>query len=122
MEMTHLTENIIYNELVARGYNVNIGIVELNGKNEAGKSTRRQLEVDFIATLGSRRYYIQSAYSMPDAQKIEQEKRSFKAIGDMFARVIITREAVKAHFDNDGIYILPLKQFLLNAGALEIIA
>lgn len=122
MEMTHLTENIIYNELIALGYNVDIGIVETNEKDGRNKSLRRQVEVDFVALLGNRRLYIQSAYAMPDAEKIVQEKRPFKFIGDAFTRIIITREAVKPHFDDDGVYMLPLRTFLLNPAVLEKIA
>ena len=119
MEMTHLMENIIYNELIAWGYNVDVGIVETNEKDSMNKSIRRQVEVDFVASLGNRRLYIQSAYSMPDAEKLAQEKRPFKFIGDAFTRVIVTREAVKPHFDDDGVYLLPLRTFLLNPGMLE---
>ena len=119
MEMTHLTENIIYNELIALGYNVDVGIVETNEKDSMNKSLRRQVEVDFVASLGNRRLYIQSAYSMPDAEKLSQEKRPFKFIGDAFTRIIITREAVKPHFDDDGVYMLPLRTFLLNPAVLE---
>lgn len=112
-EWTHLTENVIYNELIARGFNVDVGIVELNEKDSSGKSVRRQLEVDFVATSGNSKFYIQSAYSMPDAEKRLQEKRQLTHIDDSFTKIIVTREAVKAYFDDDGIYILPLKDFLL---------
>ena len=96
-----------------------IGIVETNEKDSMNKSLRRQVEVDFVASLGNRRLYIQSAYSMPDAEKLAQEKRPFKFIGDAFTRVIITREAVKPHFDDDGVYLIPLRTFLLNPGMLD---
>lgn len=112
-EWTHLTENIIYNELIARGFNVDVGIVELNEKDDSGKSVRRQLEVDFVATSGNSKFYIQSAYSMPDAEKRLQEKRPLTHIDDSFTKIIVTREAVKAYFDDDGVFMLPLKDFLL---------
>ena len=118
-ELTHLTENIIFNELISRGYNVDVGIVELNEKDAEGKSVRRQLEVDFVAARGSRKFYIQSAYSMADAEKQRQEKRPLSRIHDSFSKIIITREAAKPHFDDDGVYLLPLRDFLLNADALD---
>lgn len=111
-EWTHLTENIIYNELIARGFNVDVGIVELNEKDSSGKSVRRQLEVDFVATSGNSKFYIQSAYSMPDSEKRLQEKRPLTHIDDSFTKIIVTREAVKAYFDDDGVFMLPLKDFL----------
>ena len=114
MEITHITENIIYNELISRGYNVDVGIVEINEKDAANKSMRVQLEVDFIAVMGNKKFYIQSAYSMPTVEKRNQEKRPFKNIDDSFTRVIITRETAKAHYDDDGVYEIPLKAFLLN--------
>ncbi len=112
-EWTHLTENVIYNELIAQGFNVDVGIVELNEKDSSGKSVRRQLEVDFVATSGNSKFYIQSAYSMPDAEKRLQEKRPLTHIDDSFTKIIVTREAVKPYFDDDGIYMLPLKDFLI---------
>lgn len=112
-EWTHLTENVIYNELIAQGFNVDVGIVELNEKDSSGKSVRRQLEVDFVATSGNSKLYIQSAYSMPDAEKRLQEKRPLTHIDDSFTKIIVTREAVKPYFDDDGIYMLPLKDFLI---------
>ncbi|MBR4247384.1 MAG: ATP-binding protein [Treponema sp.] len=119
MEVTHITENIIYNELISRGYNVDVGIVEINEKDKANKSKRLQLEVDFVASMGNKKFYIQSAYSMPSAEKRNQEKRSFKNIDDSFARVIITRETAKAHYDDDGVYEVPLKDFLLTEDVLS---
>lgn len=114
IEITHVTENIIYNELISRGFNVDVGIVEINEKDDANKSRRTLLEVDFVASMGNKKLYIQSAYSMPDEDKRRQEKRPFKRIDDSFTKVIITREAAKAHYDDDGVYIIPLRDFLLN--------
>lgn len=76
MEETHTMENIIYNELLTRGYNVDVGVVTIQQRDSAGKMMRKQLEVDFVCNKGSKRYYIQSAYSMPTAEKMEQEQRS----------------------------------------------
>ena len=118
-ELTHLTENIIYNELISRGFNVDVGIVETNEKDKDKKSVRRQLEVDFVAASGSRKFYIQSAYSIDGAEKEAQEKRPLSRIDDSFAKIIITREAAKPHFDDSGMYLLPLRDFLLNADALD---
>ena len=119
MEITHITENIIYNELISRGYNVDVGIVELNQKDNSGKSKRLQLEVDFVASIGNKKFYIQSAYSMLSAEKRSQEMRPFKNIDDSFTRVIITRGTAKAHFDDDGVYEVPLKDFLLSEDVLS---
>ena len=112
IEPTHLMENIIYNELLIRGYNVDVGIVEINTKQN-GKSVRIQLEVDFIATLGSQKLYIQSAYHMDDEIKGEQEKRSIRHIDDSFSKIIVVKDYIKAHHDENGFLIMSLKDFLL---------
>ena len=112
IEPTHLMENIIYNELLIRGYNVDVGIVEINTKQN-GKSVRIQLEVDFIATLGSQKLYIQSAYHMDDEIKGEQEKRSLRHIDDSFSKIIVVKDYIKAHHDENGFLIMSLKDFLL---------
>ena len=99
-EPTHAMENVIYNELRMRGYSVDVGVVPVVEKNENGKVTRKQLEVDFICNLGSRRYYIQSAYSIPDEEKRVQETRPFTKIDDSFKKTIITRDVVPTQYDD----------------------
>lgn len=93
IEETHSMENIIYNELRHRKFNVDIGQVSVNEKNANGTYSRKQLEVDFVANKGSKRYYIQSAYLIPDEEKREQEIRSLLKIGDSFKKIVITSHA-----------------------------
>ncbi len=112
-------ENILYNELCQRGWNVDVGMVEYNCK-EDGKSVRKQLEVDFVSNKGSRRYYIQSAYAMDSEDKYLQETKSFKYIDDSFQRVLIQKEDVKPFYDDNGILHIGLFDFLLNPNSLEI--
>ncbi|MDE5778767.1 MAG: ATP-binding protein [Lachnospiraceae bacterium] len=118
-EENHIMENIIYNELLTRGYNVDVGIVEMNSKDTTGKSIRRQLEVDFVANQGSKRYYIQSAFEMHSHEKTEQEKKSLSHIGDSFKKIIIIRDNIKARHDENGFVTIGLKEFLLNENSLE---
>ena len=86
LEETHAMENVIFNELKLRGFNVDVGVIEINSTNEKGNSVRKQLEIDFVCNKGSRRYYIQSAYAMPDQVKMEQEQRSLMLTGDAFKK------------------------------------
>ena len=86
---------LIYNELLIRDFRVDVGLVEHYGKDEEGKSTKKQLEVDFVATKGSKKYYIQSAFSMSDPEKIEQEQRSLKSINGSFKKFIGVRDNIK---------------------------
>ena len=118
-EQTHSMENVIYNELCMRGYNVDVGVVPITEKNEDGKPIRKQLEVDFICNSGSLRYYIQSAYSIPDEQKRMQEIRPFRKIDDSFKKILITRDIVKPHYDDNGILTLNIFDFLLDVSAIE---
>lgn len=117
-EPTHAMENIIYNELRMRGYHVDVGVVPIAVK-DAGKVIRKQLEVDFVCNLGSGRYYIQSAYSIPDEQKRTQETRPFTKIDDSFKKIIITRDIVPAQYDERGILTINIYDFLLDPTALE---
>ena len=103
-------ENIIYNELRSRGYRVDVGMVEVRTSTE-----RKQLEVDFVANKGDRRYYIQSAYSLPDEAKREQELASLKRISDSFKKIIIVRDDIAPYYDDNGVRIMGLMDFLLNA-------
>ena len=119
VEETHIMENIIYNELKARGYLVDVGIIEHRDKTDDGKYRNRQYEVDFIANLAGKRYYIQSALSLLDEGKLEQEIRSLSLIRDSFRKIVITRDRIKPRRTEDGILIINLFDFLLNAGAIE---
>jgi predicted AAA+ superfamily ATPase len=117
VEENHIMENIVYNELRFRGYSVDVGIVEKRGKT-ADKEYRRSLEVDFVANLGSQRYYLQSAYQLPDAEKTAQEKASLAAISDSFKKIILVRDRVKPSYDDKGILTMSVLDFLLNDNSL----
>ncbi len=117
-EQTHSMENVIYNELRMRGYSVDVGVIPLVERDADGKVTRRQLEVDFVCNLGSLRYYIQSAYSLPDEAKRMQEIRPFKKIDDSFRKIVITRDIVPAHYDEYGILTVNIYDFLLDRECL----
>lgn len=119
LEETHAMENIIFNELKLRGFNVDVGVITQNDTNGNGSSVRRQLEIDFVCNLASKRYYIQSAYALPDAAKLEQEKRSLTLTGDFFKRIILTKDAPAPHYTEDGILIMGIYDFLLNENSLE---
>lgn len=117
-EQTHALENIVFNELCLRGYNVDVGVVPIAARDGAGKVQRRQLEVDFVCNLGSARYYIQVAYALPDAQKREQEARPLRNIDDNFQKIIITKELLPPHYDEQGVFFLNIYDFLLDARSL----
>ena len=112
-------ENIIYNDLKTRGYLVDVGIVEHRDKTEDGKNKSRQYEVDFVANLADKRYYIQSALTLLDEGKLEQELRSLSLIKDSFRKIVITRDRIKPRRTEDGILIINLFDFLLNPGAID---
>ena len=116
-EENHITENLIYNELRTRGYNVDVGIVETK-KNVGGKTMRQQYEVDFVVNDGSSRYYIQSAFAMPDIEKERQEKTSFELINDSFKKIIIVKDDIKPKIDEQGIYTIGLLDFLMERNYL----
>lgn len=118
-EPTHAMENVIYNELRMRGYNVDVGVVSTAEKDQNGKVIRKQLEVDFICNFGSGRYYIQSAYSIPDEAKKEQETKPFSKIDDSFKKIVITRDIVPAHYDDNGILTINIYDFLLNPSSIN---
>lgn len=120
VEETHIMENVIYNELRSRGYSVDVGVVEKRGRNEDGKEERTYLEIDFIANLGSKRYYIQSAFSMPTEEKRIQEKASLINIGDSFKKIIIVKDVVNVTRDEDGITTMSIYDFLLKENSLEL--
>ena len=118
-EQTHSMENVIYNELRMRGYSVDVGVVPIAEKDRNGKVIRKQLEVDFVCNLGSSRYYIQSAYTLPDEAKRTQEVRPFRKIDDSFKKIIITRDMVPAQYDEYGILTVNIYDFLLDPKCLE---
>ena len=120
VEETHIMENIIYNELRSRGYSVDVGLVERRGVNAEGKTERKQLEVDFVANLGSRRYYIQSAFAMPTEEKRTQEKMSLLQIKDSFKKIIVVKDVVNITRDEDGITTMSIYDFLLKENSLEL--
>ncbi len=114
IEPTHIMENMIYNELIARGFQVDVGVVEINTQNEKGHGVRKQLEVDFVANKGYNRYYIQSAYSYFDESKIAWEKASLISIPDSFQKIIVKGDSGLPYRDDNGFMIYNLIHFLLN--------
>ena len=120
VEETHLMENVIYNELRSRGYSVDVGVVEKRTTDETGKSVRKQLEIDFVANLGSKRYYIQSAFSMPTEEKRIQEKASLVNVNDSFKKIIVVKDVVNVTRDEDGITTMSIYDFLLKENSLEL--
>ena len=120
VEETHAIENIIFNELKVRGYNVDVGVVVMNEVDKNGKKIRKQLEVDFVCNKGSKRFYIQSAYALPDKEKMEQEQRSLVNTGDGFKKIIITKDAVAPLYNDEGILVMSVFDFLLNPDSMEI--
>ena len=119
MEETHILENVIFNELKIRGYNVDVGVVTANGK-EGGASVRKQLEIDFVCNKGSKRCYIQSAFSLPDTAKMEQELRPLMLSGDFFKKIVITKDSPMPWYNESGVLIMNIFDFLLNPDSLEI--
>lgn len=106
-------ENIIFNELSARGFDVDVGIVEYNHKNPEGKSVRTQLEVDFVANSGNNRYYIQSALTVADENKRLQEINSLTRIGDSFRKIVVVKDTFVPWTDENGVYYIGIEDFLL---------
>lgn len=119
-EEDHLMENIIYNELLTRGYNVDVGIIERFEKDNTEKTIRKQLEVDFVCNQSSKRYYIQSAYAIPNKEKMEQEQKSLININDSFKKIIIVKDDINLWRNEEGILIIGLEEFLLNQNSLDL--
>lgn len=119
-EKSHLMENLIYNEMRVRGFNVDVGTVLAYTKNEEGKSQRTNLEVDFVCNLGSRRYYIQSAYRMESEEKIKQERTSLEKVDDYFKKIIVLGEECPITRDEQGITTIGIYDFLLKENSLEL--
>ena len=118
IEEGHAMENIIYNELLMRGYQVDVGSLDILEKDGRGDYVRKRTEVDFVVNLGSKRYYIQSAAAIPTREKREQEERSLLAIRDSFKKILISASASSPHYDDAGVLILSIKDFLLNPTSL----
>lgn len=119
-EPTHIMENIIFNELVARGFNVDVGIVEHYLRDENGKQQVKQLEVDFVCNKGNKRYYVQSAFSVPTTEKMQQEQASFDRIDDSFKKIIVTADRGKVWRNEKGYTIINVLDFLLNPDSLDL--
>lgn len=118
-EETLIMENVIYNELVTRGYSVDVGVVEIRKPDKEGKWSRTQLEVDFIASLGSKKYYVQSALSIPDREKEIQESRSLTSINDSFKKIIVVKDHIMPRRNEEGILTIGLFDFLLKENSLD---
>ena len=119
LEETHIMENVLYNDLIRRGMNVDVGVVEYNTKDADGKKIRKQLEVDFVVNQGGKRFYIQSALSIADLDKKEQEIESLKRIPDSFSKMVVVRDYLKPWQDENGITYVGIEQFLLNEELLK---
>ena len=119
IEETHIMENIIYNELRLRGYDVDVGVVTANEITGDGKKIRKQREIDFVCNMGSKRYYIQSAFALPDRAKIEQEEKPLLLSGDGFKKIIVTKDAPAPLYDEQGILSMSIYDFLLNSDSLN---
>lgn len=120
MEENHIMENIIFNELRIRGYHVDVGLVDQFGKNGESKTTKKQLEVDFVATKGSEKYYVQSAFAMTTPEKQAQEERPLNAIGDSFKKIIVVRDNIKVRRNDMGIVTVGIRNFLLDENSLNL--
>ncbi len=118
-EPSHAMENVIYNELRARGFGVDVGVVTSYGKDATGKTTRVTREVDFVCNKGDRRYYVQSAYAIPDQAKLDQEQASLMRIDDSFRKVIVVHDPIVPHYNGQGIYMVGIRDFLLNPNSLD---
>ena len=118
-EENHIMENIIYNELAARDFDVDVGVVEYNHKDKNGISRRSQLEVDFVVNKGGRRYYIQSVYSVPDEEKRGQETNSLYRIADSFKKIVVVKDNIIPWQDEKGVLFIGVEQFLLDEAAMD---
>lgn len=119
LEETHIMENVVYNELLIRGFQVDVGNLDIVSKDNEGKSQSSQLEIDFVANKGSKRLYIQVAYAIPDREKMLQETRSLLLIKDAFKKVLIVKDTTTPWHTEEGIYVIGLLDFLLNSDSLE---
>ena len=120
LEKTHMMENVIYNELRVRGFNVDVGVVPVLKRDNDGKMTRSHLEIDFVCNQGSKRYYIQSAYKMPTEEKVVQEESSLRKVDDSFKKIVILGEDILVKRNEVGITTMSIYDFLLNNNSLEL--
>ena len=120
IEENHTMENILYNELLSRDFNVDVGLVMVSGKDSDGKLVRKQLEVDFVCNKGSKRYYIQSAFAIPDEAKMQQESNSLRRIDDSFKKIIVVKDTPAPWYTEEGILVISIYDFLLNADSLDL--
>ncbi len=118
-EETHIMENIVFNELLTRGLNVDVGVLEHYAPNKQGKSVLTKSEVDFVCNMADKRYYIQVALSIPDKEKSEQEQKSLLGIADSFKKIIIVKDISRSHYNENGIYLMSLFDFLLKPDSLN---
>ena len=118
-EETHIMENVVFNDLKRRGFDVDVGVVEYNSRDKQGKKVRKQLEVDFVVNRGDQRYYIQSALTVADPEKRRQEIESLIRIPDSFKKIVVVRDYMKPWRDDNGILYTGVEQFLLDEKALE---
>ena len=119
LEETHLMENAVYHELCMRGYSVDVGVVEINERQEDGKYVRKQIEIDFVCNRADERVYIQSAFSIPTTEKRLQEERPLRNVGDGFRKLIVTRDNVMRHHDENGVLIMGLQDFMMDERSVE---
>lgn len=119
IEETHIMENVLYAELVSRGYNVDVGVINTSETNAESRSSRKQLEIDFVCNKGSRRYYVQSAYSLPTHKKTLQEQRSLLKIDDSYKKIIVAKDVVAPWYTEEGVLVTGLFDFLLDEESLE---
>ena len=119
-EENHIMENIIYNELLVRGFNVDVGVVEVSERDSNGKAVRKRLEVDFICNQGNKRYYIQSAFAIPDREKMQQEQNSLVHIPDFFKKIIVVKDNIKLWRNEEGIVVMGIMDFLLKSDSLDL--
>ena len=120
IEENHTMENILYNELLSKDFNVDVGLVMVSGKDSDGKLVRKQLEVDFVCSKGSKRYYIQSAFAIPDETKMQQESNSLRRIDDSFKKIIVVKDTPAPWYTEEGILVISIYDFLLNEDSLDL--
>ena len=120
LEPSHMMENVIYNELRIRGFNVDVGVVPIVKRNSTGKQERTRLEIDFVCNKGSNKYYIQSAYQMLDDEKIKQEEASLRNVADSFKKIIVVADDIIIRRNGAGITTMGIYDFLLQSNSLEL--
>jgi predicted AAA+ superfamily ATPase len=119
VEPTHAMENVVYNELRSRGFGVDVGLVTRYLRDESGRQSRNQLEIDFVCNKGDRRYYVQSAYSVPDGAKWEQESAPLSLVDDSFRKIVVVRDPVVPRHDDSGILVVGVHDFLLDSSLMD---